>query len=299
MPSILAFDKISKRFGAVVVADAIDLALAEGEALGIIGPNGAGKTTLFGIVERHGARPTPGASCSPAATSPRLAPRAPLPHGHRPLVPDSAAVQRHDACSRTWSWRRRSAAAAASATPIARCVELLEHCGARRQGQPAGRQRSRCSTASGSNSRARWRRSRALLLLDEVAGGLTEHECAALVDADPKTSARAASRSSGSSMSCMRCSRWSTGWSCCTAARFIARGRSADRDRQPRGARNLHGDSGRCLSRSSTCARSTPSTATSRRCSASRCTVEPGEVVAVIGANGAGKIDAAQVHRRR
>ena len=49
MPSILALEKISKRFGAVVVADGVDLALAEGEALGIIGPNGAGKTTLFGI----------------------------------------------------------------------------------------------------------------------------------------------------------------------------------------------------------------------------------------------------------
>src|SRR5262247_4505540 len=49
MPVILAFEKISKRFGAVVVARALDLALAEGEALGIIGPNGAGKTTLFGI----------------------------------------------------------------------------------------------------------------------------------------------------------------------------------------------------------------------------------------------------------
>src|SRR5436189_2569499 len=50
MPPILAFEKISKRFGAVVVADGIDLHLAQGEALGIIGPNGAGKTTLFGIV---------------------------------------------------------------------------------------------------------------------------------------------------------------------------------------------------------------------------------------------------------
>ena len=49
MPPILAFERICKRFGAVVVADSIDLALAEGEALGIIGPNGAGKTTLFGI----------------------------------------------------------------------------------------------------------------------------------------------------------------------------------------------------------------------------------------------------------
>src|SRR5258708_6720906 len=46
---ILAFEKIAKRFGAVVVAQEINLALDEGEALGIIGPNGAGKTTLFGI----------------------------------------------------------------------------------------------------------------------------------------------------------------------------------------------------------------------------------------------------------
>src|SRR5258707_13020494 len=49
MPPVLNFEKISKRFGAVVVADGIDLALGDGEALGIIGPNGAGKSTLFGI----------------------------------------------------------------------------------------------------------------------------------------------------------------------------------------------------------------------------------------------------------
>src|ERR1700727_157870 len=50
MLPILALDKISKRFGAIIIANEIDLALAEGEALGIIGPNGAGKTTLFGIM---------------------------------------------------------------------------------------------------------------------------------------------------------------------------------------------------------------------------------------------------------
>src|SRR3954463_7155390 len=50
MPSILTLEQISKRFGAVVVADKIDLTLLRGEALGIIGPNGAGKTTLFSIV---------------------------------------------------------------------------------------------------------------------------------------------------------------------------------------------------------------------------------------------------------
>src|SRR5262245_18807066 len=50
MAPILALDKISKRFGAIVIAEEIDLALSQGEALGIIGPNGAGKTTLFGIM---------------------------------------------------------------------------------------------------------------------------------------------------------------------------------------------------------------------------------------------------------
>src|SRR6266700_6211787 len=50
MPPILTLEKISKHFGAIVIAEGLDLALADGEALGIIGPNGAGKTTLFGIM---------------------------------------------------------------------------------------------------------------------------------------------------------------------------------------------------------------------------------------------------------
>jgi branched-chain amino acid transport system ATP-binding protein len=47
---ILHLDGLTKRYGAVVVADGISLDLAEGEALGIIGPNGAGKTSLFNLV---------------------------------------------------------------------------------------------------------------------------------------------------------------------------------------------------------------------------------------------------------
>ena len=50
MAPILTLEKISKRFGAVVVANGIDLSLDQGEALGIIGPNGAGKTTLFNML---------------------------------------------------------------------------------------------------------------------------------------------------------------------------------------------------------------------------------------------------------
>src|SRR5258708_13669646 len=49
MPPVLNFEKMSKRFGGVIGVDGIDLALGDGEALGIIGPNGAGKSTLFGI----------------------------------------------------------------------------------------------------------------------------------------------------------------------------------------------------------------------------------------------------------
>jgi ABC-type branched-subunit amino acid transport system ATPase component len=65
---ILALDKISKRFGAIVIAYKIDLALAEGESLGIIGPNGAGKTTLFGIINGIPWRRIP-AACSLRATT--------------------------------------------------------------------------------------------------------------------------------------------------------------------------------------------------------------------------------------
>jgi ABC-type branched-subunit amino acid transport system ATPase component len=41
---------VHKRFGGIVVAEAINLELAPGEILGLIGPNGAGKTTLFNLV---------------------------------------------------------------------------------------------------------------------------------------------------------------------------------------------------------------------------------------------------------
>ncbi len=50
MGTVLRLDKVSKSFGAVVVASELDLVVGQGEALGILGPNGAGKTTLFGIV---------------------------------------------------------------------------------------------------------------------------------------------------------------------------------------------------------------------------------------------------------
>src|SRR5262245_14161773 len=41
---------LKKSFGSIIVADALDLAIGQGEAVGIIGPNGAGKTTLFNLI---------------------------------------------------------------------------------------------------------------------------------------------------------------------------------------------------------------------------------------------------------
>ncbi len=50
MDPLLRLVGVSKRFGRIVVADGVDFVVAEGEAVGIVGPNGAGKTSLFAII---------------------------------------------------------------------------------------------------------------------------------------------------------------------------------------------------------------------------------------------------------
>jgi branched-chain amino acid transport system ATP-binding protein len=139
MPPILAFDKVSKRFGAVIVAQAIDLTVADGEALGIIGPNGAGKTTLFGIASGT-VRPDAGRVVFAGSDITRLAPerRCRMGIGRSFQIPqpfNGMSVFENLVV----------AAAFGAGWPT------------RRTGRPAG---SRCSIASGSNSHARWRPSR-------------------------------------------------------------------------------------------------------------------------------------------
>jgi branched-chain amino acid transport system ATP-binding protein len=47
---ILKLENVSKSFGALKVSDGVTFAVPRGEALGIIGPNGAGKSTLFNLI---------------------------------------------------------------------------------------------------------------------------------------------------------------------------------------------------------------------------------------------------------
>jgi branched-chain amino acid transport system ATP-binding protein len=178
MPPLLALDKVSKRFGAIVIAERIDLALAPGEALGIIGPNGAGKTTLFGIMTGTIA-PDAGRVLFEGTDITRASPprrcrmgiarsfQIPQPFGDMTVFENLVVAAAFGA-------RRRERDA------YAPCMGILAQCGlaaaANRRASSLtllDRKRLELARALATNPR--------VLLLDEVAGGLTEPECVALV----------------------------------------------------------------------------------------------------------------------
>jgi branched-chain amino acid transport system ATP-binding protein len=47
---ILKLENLEKSFGAIKVADGLSYELKQGEALGVLGPNGAGKTSMFNLI---------------------------------------------------------------------------------------------------------------------------------------------------------------------------------------------------------------------------------------------------------
>jgi branched-chain amino acid transport system ATP-binding protein len=178
MAPILALETVSKRFGAVVVADGINLALNEGEALGIIGPNGAGKTTLFGIATGTLA-PDGGRVLFANEDITRLPPERRCRKGlarsfQVPQPFTGMTVFENVVVAAAFGANEREALV------YDRCADLLERCGlAGKANRPAGGlallDRKRLELARALATKPR------VLLLDEVAGGLTEHECAALV----------------------------------------------------------------------------------------------------------------------
>jgi branched-chain amino acid transport system ATP-binding protein len=178
MTTILALEKISKRFGAVIVASDIDLALGDGEALGIIGPNGAGKTTLFGIASGTVA-PDRGRVIFDGTDVTALAPerrcRLGMARTFQIPQPFGAMTVFENVVTAAAFGGGRS-----ERDTYGDCVAVLAQCGlASKANRQAGAltliDRKRLELARALATRPR------LLLLDEVAGGLTEHECAALV----------------------------------------------------------------------------------------------------------------------
>lgn len=178
MTAFLQLDNLSKSFGAVTVADAMSYELQQGEALGIIGPNGAGKTSMFNLITGTLA-----------------------PNSGR-VIFDGRDVTRMNAAGRCRAGMARSFQvpqpfsgmtvfenAMIAATQAAGlhghaaeklCLEVLE------QTEMAGK----ANTLAGGLTlleRKRLELTRALcakpklLMLDEIAGGLTEGECRSLV----------------------------------------------------------------------------------------------------------------------
>src|SRR5580658_1411696 len=47
---LLQLDRVTKRFGRVVIVEDLSFAVGPGDTVGIVGPNGAGKTSLFGLI---------------------------------------------------------------------------------------------------------------------------------------------------------------------------------------------------------------------------------------------------------
>jgi branched-chain amino acid transport system ATP-binding protein len=175
---ILALDKVSKHFGAIVIADGIDLALADGESLGIIGPNGAGKTTLFGIVS---------GTVAPDSGRVLYAGRdiTQAPPAQRCIMGIGRSFQIPLPFSGMSVFENLVVAAAFGAgrrehDVYNRCMEILDRCGLgdranRRAGSLTLIDRKRLELARALATDPR------VLLLDEVAGGLTERECHVLI----------------------------------------------------------------------------------------------------------------------
>ena len=176
---LLELGHVTKRFGRVVIAEDLSLAVGPGDTVGIVGPNGAGKTSLFGLISGD-LSPDAGEISFAGRTVTKLAAAArcrlgigrtyqvPRPFGDMTVFENVLVAAQQGA-----GLRRRASYAAA--------VEALERADMTSEANlPAERlgllQRKRLELARALASRPK------LLLLDEVAGGLTDPEVAQLVE---------------------------------------------------------------------------------------------------------------------
>jgi branched-chain amino acid transport system ATP-binding protein len=178
MQQLLVLEQVHKSYGSVKVTDDFSLALAPGEALGIIGPNGAGKSTLFNLIA-GGVAPDSGRIHFQGEDVTRVPvfKRCQRGIGRSHQIPHpfvKMTVFENLLVGATFG------AGQAEKDGHAWCAHILELTGLMKKANAlAGSltllERKRLEMARALATRPQ------LLLLDEIAGGLTEPECLELV----------------------------------------------------------------------------------------------------------------------
>jgi branched-chain amino acid transport system ATP-binding protein len=179
MTAILEVRDLSKRFGKVVTAEDISFSVEPGTALGIVGPNGAGKSTLLSMINGT-LNPDAGSIMFDGVDITRLSAGARSEMGigrsfqiPRPFV--DMTVFENVYVGAAFGGQSRGQAgydSAAEALDIAGMLHLSD--------VPAGQlrllDRKRLELARALATQPR------LILLDEIAGGLTEKELPPLIE---------------------------------------------------------------------------------------------------------------------
>ena len=176
---MLELASLSRAFGGLLVIDAVDLKVERGEILGILGPNGAGKTTLFnmiaGVLPPSGGRVlyldrdiTPMKAWDRCRLGIGRTYQVPKPFTHMSVFENVLAAAVHGG---NMSLAHGKAEAEAVLARVGLAGRALV---------PAG-QLALLDTKQLELAKALALRPQ-LLLLDEIAGGLTQAECDVLLD---------------------------------------------------------------------------------------------------------------------
>ena len=176
--NILSLQNVTKSFGALTVTDDASFDVPQGEALGIIGPNGAGKSTLFNLITGN-LRADQGTITFEGRDVTRVSAmeRCLTGIGRSFQIPqpfEKLTVYENLLVAATHGCNLSEAAVLADCADVLERTELI-----RRANTPAGQlsllERKRLELARAMATQPK------LLLLDEIAGGLTEGECQALI----------------------------------------------------------------------------------------------------------------------
>lgn len=176
---LLSAERLDKQFGRVVTAKQISFELPAGGALGVVGPNGAGKSSLLNLLNGT-VRPDAGriGYAGQDVTRTSAARRSALGIARTFQIPRPFAemtVFENALVGARFGGAARGGSAHQGAWQALRTTGLHEHAN-RQAGQLRLLDRKRLELARALATRPR------VLLLDEIAGGLTEQELPALVE---------------------------------------------------------------------------------------------------------------------